>query len=157
MKYFSKCNDLASLKKEYKRLAFKYHSDRVGGDDSIMKEINVEYEKMFNILKNKDSKKDTTNENSSDFIEIINNLMKFDDLRIEVIGSWLWLNGNTYPIKEELKKYGCRYSKGKKMWYWTNEGYHKRYSKKNDINTLRNKYGSTIVKERKNTCYKAIG
>lgn len=157
MKYFTKCSDLNSLKKEYKRLAFKFHSDRVGGDDSIMKEINVEYEKMFNLLKNKSDKKDSTNETSTDFINIINSLMKFDSLTIEVIGTWLWLSGNTYPIKEELKNIGCRYSKGKKMWYWTSEGYCKGYKKKNDINTLRTKYGSTVVKEGTQTTFKAIG
>ena len=148
MKWFKDIKDLLELKKEYKRLAFKYHSDR-GGDDEIMKEINVEYEKMFNILKEqteKDSEKETEKEDSRDFIDIINSLMKFD-IEIELIGTWLWLHGDTYSIKEELKELGCRFSKGEKLWYYTKSDYKKTYHKNNNMGNIRNRYWSTIIKE----------
>lgn len=147
MKWFKDIKDITELKKEYKRLAFKYHSDR-GGDDELMKEINVEYEEMFNILKEQATEKETEKEDSRDFIDIINALMKFD-ITIEVIGSWLWLHGDTYSIKEQLKELGCRFSKGKRLWYYTKSDYKKTYHKNNNMGDIRSRYGSTVIKETK--------
>jgi hypothetical protein len=32
--------------------------------------------------------------------------------------AWWWLTGNTYPHKDMLKRWGCRWSKGRKSWYY---------------------------------------
>ena len=47
MKYFNNINTLEELKKQYKKLAMKYHPDRPNGSEEIMKQVNNEYEKMF--------------------------------------------------------------------------------------------------------------
>ena len=41
-------------------------------------------------------------------------------------GCWIWISGNTKPVKQELKKIGLRYAWDKKEWYWKPAGYHKR-------------------------------
>lgn len=50
MKYFTNCNTLDELKKEFRRLCMIHHPDR-GGDTGIMAAINAEYETLFPILK----------------------------------------------------------------------------------------------------------
>ncbi len=61
-KYFKNINTLDELKKEFRRLAMLHHPDR-GGDTETMKQINVEYDMLFPVLKaayNKTASKPTT-------------------------------------------------------------------------------------------------
>lgn len=50
MKYFTNCETLEELRKEYKRLVKENHPDNGGSEDAI-KVINVEYETALNNLK----------------------------------------------------------------------------------------------------------
>lgn len=152
MKYFNHCNTLDELKKEYRKLCMKHHPDH-GGDTATMAAINNEYEARFTILKNQHNatadEKHQTTETPEEFIKIINALIKFPGIIVELCGSWLWISGDTKPIKEELKACGCRWSSTKKMWYWHHpeEGYH-RSKGKSTMTDIRNKYGSQTFKGR---------
>lgn len=35
--------------------------------------------------------------------------------------TWWWLTGNTFPHKDMLKRWGCRWSKGRRAWYFIGE------------------------------------
>ena len=50
MKYFNNVNTLDELRKEYRRLSMIHHPDK-GGDPEVMKDVNNEYEKLFDSLK----------------------------------------------------------------------------------------------------------
>lgn len=39
-------------------------------------------------------------------------------LSVEVVGSWLWLSGDTKPYKEALKAAGFRWAPKKQRWYF---------------------------------------
>ena len=150
MKYFTNCHTIEELKKEYRRLALENHPDR-GGDEQIMKAINLEYEKMAKILENvheagEETQKKHKTETPAEFIAIIDALMKMSGVIIEICGSWLWLTGNTFEHKEEIAKIGFRWSKTKKSWYWFNdiENTTKRRATAN-MNQIRNKYGSEKI------------
>ena len=68
-----------------------------------------------------------------------------DSITIEVCGSWIWVSGNTYPHKEELKQYGLKYASKKKQWYWHNEAFRKKGKKALSMDDIRSYYGSTEV------------
>lgn len=150
MKYFTKCTTLDELKKEYRRLTMIHHPDH-GGDTATMQDINAEYADRFQVLKNQHNAKadehHKTTEAPEEFINIINALIKFPGIIVELCGSWLWISGDTRPVKDELKAAGCRWSKNKGMWYWHHaedgSSYH-RGSK--TIGEIRMKYGSQTFK-----------
>ncbi len=48
MQYFHQIHSLAELKKQYRVLALANHPDR-GGDTEVMKQINLEFEKLFKV------------------------------------------------------------------------------------------------------------
>src|SRR5659263_47136 len=57
----------------------------------------------------------------NDFIiypEVISKLIVLDQVLIELIGSWIWVSGNTYKHRETLKKAGLFFAPKKVMWYY---------------------------------------
>jgi curved DNA-binding protein CbpA len=147
MKHFTNCKTLEELKKAYRKAALANHPDK-GGDPVVMAEINAEYEKMFNLLKNAHNANTTdetkkTTETAEEFKIIIEKLMKLHGLEIEICGSWLWITGDTFTNKDALKAAGCKYSKAKKAWHWHHEEEgSKWYKGKTTMDEIRTKYGS---------------
>ncbi len=148
MTYFQNIHDLETLKKTYRKLAMENHPDR-GGDTETMKAINAEYEAAFNAIKN--GGETETTETASEFIRVINILMKLQGIIIEQCGSWLWITGDTKSVKEELKAAGCRWASKKKMWYWhSSSDAPKPRRRSAPMEEIRSKYGSHILSESEN-------
>ena len=160
--YFKNVQTLDELRKQYKNLLKKYHPDNGNGSEEITKAINVEYEKLFEILKNNHSRQDTTASNAKskyssygntkyDFAEdsllreMLQKVIYFSDITIEIIGNWIWISGNTYQYRKELKEIGFKWASNKKMWYWKSEVYQKKSRKTLSMDDIRNYYGSTEV------------
>lgn len=148
--YFENVHSLEELKAQFRRLVKRCHPD-CGGSDEEMKEVNRQYENLFQILKDKhnathDAEHQTT-ETPDEFRDIILALLKLDGVEVELCGSWLWLAGNTYSHKDELKKLGCKWSSGKKKWYWRHaeDGY-KWHKSNKSMSQIRMKYGSQVFK-----------
>lgn len=149
MKYFTNCHSLDDLKREYRKLAFQHHPDR-GGDLETMKQINNAYEETQKRLRDEHNAKadefHQTTETAAEFIEIIDKLIKLHGLTLELIGSWLWIGGNTKENKEALKAAGCKWSQSKELWYWHHEQPGKKWRRgKTTMNEIRAKYGSYVI------------
>ena len=163
MKYFTNVNTLEQLRRQYKELLKKYHPDNANGSTTATQDINAEYDKLFKLLKDKhESKSDktansTTNEqtsyntnmydweNDKALREILQKIINFDGIEIELVGSWLWVSGNTFKYKKELKELNFKWASQKKMWYWKSEAYHKKSKKSLSMEDIRSYYGSTKV------------
>lgn len=155
--YFKDCRTAEDCKRVYHQHAKQFHSDNTGGNDDLMKELNRQYTEAWNRLKDiheyKDSttgesktytSKQCTNETPEMFIEIVRKLSTIPDIEVEMVGTWLWISGNTYPYRDTLKEFGCRWSAGKKKWYWTTEPFSKKSSKLS-MNSIRMRYGSEML------------
>lgn len=156
MKYFNNISTLEILRKQYKELLKKYHPDNVTGSTEATQEINAEYNKLFRELKDRHSTADrTANSNASnikyDFAEdtklrkILQKIVGFNGIDIEIIGSWIWVSGNTYLFKNELKANGFKWASNKRMWYWHSDNYQKKSRKSLSMEDIRSYYGSTKV------------
>ena len=147
--YFKNPETLEELKKQYRELAFKHHPDK-GGSDETMKEINSNYDTLFqqlkNIHRNKDGEvytsKQTVNETSEQFRDIINELMRMDDIVIVIIGCFIWVTGNTKKYKDTLKKLNLKWHSKKLAWYLKPEDYVQRSHKNYDLEEIRKMYGT---------------
>ncbi|MCL2592404.1 MAG: DnaJ domain-containing protein [Defluviitaleaceae bacterium] len=142
-----------ALKKAYRKLAQKYHPD-TGGDTEKMKVVNVEYAELFEKLKNIHTNADgeqytkDTNETPEEFINIINQLIRFDGVLIEIIGSFIWVSGETKPYKEQLKALKFKWSSNKLSWYLAPNSYKKRNHKNYSMDDIRNMYDSQEVENK---------
>ena len=87
-------------------------------------------------------------EYAADIVRYIFNL-KMDGVSIEIVGTFIWLTGNTKPYKDDIKALEFRYSPKKYAWYKAPSDYKKRSRKNYDMDTIRGMYGSQKVKEDK--------
>lgn len=158
-KYFKNPKTLEELRKQYRDLLKKFHPDNENGSEEITKEINTEYEQLFKVLKDRreSNATDSTDKKSSYenmkynfeedemLREMLNKIIHFSDITIEIIGNWLWIGGNTYQYRKELKELGFKWGSQKKAWYWHSEAYKKRSHRSLSMNEIRDYYGSTEV------------
>lgn len=159
MTYFKNVETLEQLRKQYRDLLKKYHPDN-GGSEEITKAINTEYEQLFNILKNRHESKTAGTESKSSSYEnnkysfeedeklreILQKIIHFEGVTIEICGSWIWLSGNTYQYRKDVKEIGFKWASQKKQWYWHSDDYVKKNHKTLSMEDIRKKYGSTEVK-----------
>ncbi len=155
--YFKDCKNLNDVKTTFRKLSKIHHPD-LGGNVEIMKIINNEYDIAFtyfqkldnekqkaeNIKNNKKENYNFNYENSAMYKNIIEKLIRFE-LKIEIIGSWVWIeaNKNTYSILNLLHELKFTYSKNKKSFYWFDgiekqSGKYRGYYNKNQ---LRDRFG----------------
>lgn len=148
--YFSDCHSIEQIKTRYRELAQKFHPDHAGGSNEIMKEINLQYE-SYKGMTFKATNHETGKEYSSTFDpfdgyrEIINSIINIPNITIELIGTWIWITGETKPIKEYLKELGFKFSGKKLAWYYHSGQYRKKSKKNLSIEEIRNMYGSEKV------------
>jgi curved DNA-binding protein CbpA len=159
MTYFKNINTLEELRKQYRDLLKIHHPDN-GGNVSDMQEINAEYDKLFKALKDRHEKTTENKENNTktdfnnmkyDFSEdvklreVLQQIITFESINIEIVGCWIWVDGNTYNYKDTLKNIGFKWAREKKKWYFHTEAFRKRSHKKLSMDDIRNYYGSTEV------------
>lgn len=160
-KYFKDVNTLEELRRQYRDLLKKFHPDNANGSTEATQEINAEYDRLFKILKNRhesksaDSKernaKTDFNNMKYDFTEdqklreVLQRIITFEGINIEIVGCWIWVDGNTYEYKDALKEIGFKWAREKKKWYFHTEAFRKRSKKKLSMEDIRNYYGSTEV------------
>lgn len=148
--YFDNCENLNELKAAYKVLVMANHPD-LGGDEEIMKAINIEHDKVFEVLKRKqnlaaevpDSGVRETTESPEEFRNIVEALLKIKGIEVELCGSWLWISGDTYESKDALRACGCKWSRSKRRWYWRHaeDGAHWSHGR-SSMKQIRERYGS---------------
>ena len=70
--------------------------------------------------------------------------LRLEGCEIELIGTWIWVSGDTKPVKDKLGKNGAglTWHNKRKRWYWRRSGYRSHYNKKASFADLRSFYGS---------------
>ena len=147
MTYFKECKTVAETKSLYRSLAFKFHPDH-GGDLEEMKELNNEYHIHLSRLDGSEqegteyayrynrAEEDEIMEKIYDFLSL-----KMANVEIALVGKWIWISGETYDYKKELKAAGCKWHGKRKMWYWRKETGKRRYASKVSFEDIAAQYG----------------
>ena len=141
-----KAETLEELKKAYKKYALIHHPDRETGNHETFIILQNEYHELFKKLQAKSTNENDKKENSKTYTDIINAIIKHN-VTIEIVGNWIWVTGNTYHIKDELKKLGFKWAKNKKAWYFTALPYKKKSKKTMSMNDIKSIYGCETVKK----------
>ena len=154
IKFFKGISNQAALRKAFVQLLKKHHPDN-GGDAETCKQINAEYEYLMqNLPKTGEAKTEADKKAAEDLDkeirEALEKVVTLDGINIEVVGTWIWIDGNTYQHRATLAGLGYKWSKSRKKWHFTPYGESKYYKgKKKDFDVLRAIYGSSEIETEK--------
>lgn len=73
--------------------------------------------------------------------EKIEEFKKLDGVTAELVGSWIWLAGETKKHAKELKSLGCRWAPKKMKWSFHFGGGWYKKGKERDYEEIKEKYG----------------
>lgn len=145
---------IEEVKEQYKKLVHKLHPD-LGGSTEDMARLNCEYDFLkrhnFNVHKSQtgnvytDETQDRPTEVDEKFTEIIEALLKMEGVGIEICGQFIWLDGNTYAHRAEIKALGFRWASKKKRWFLAPAKWQKRDRREWSMKEIRSSYGSKRV------------
>jgi hypothetical protein len=151
MKFFNDCKTIDEVKSLYKKLALANHPDR-GGDTATMQAINTAYAYACARLAKgaglTDEQADKEIKLSEEYRQAIEKIIHLPGISIELVGNWIWVTGNTKPVKDTLKEAGFFYASKKIAWYYRSEWFKTRGNGA-PLEKIRQKYGSETINTQK--------
>ena len=149
MNYFIKFTTVEQIKFNYRKLCMEHHPDR-GGETETMQEINLQYQQALESAHGQVSSGTDGAEHQyyyhadieAALMELINQLLQLHmkDVEIALIGTWLWIIGDTKPHKSHLRDIGCRWHFKRKCWYF-HTGIYRVSTSSAELSELSEKYG----------------
>jgi len=149
---FRNCLNVNEAKSLYRQLVMTYHPDRKGGSNESMKELNLAYEAT---LKSRDGEQSAGSDGKEHYyrwnetveraaMDIISKLIALNmtDVEIDLVGTWVWVGGNTRTYKEEIKQIGLRWHSKRVRWYWRPTAYKTHYNARLSYGDLQEVYGT---------------
>lgn len=140
---FANAETLGELKAIYLEATNKYMGTEA------MTGVNALWNKYFDEVKTWNKARDgkmyekPTTEEVGDFTNQIE-VLKTLDVTLEMCGTWLWITGDTKPVKDTLKSVGCRFAPNKGAWYIAPSGA-KRSRKHYTLEEIRAMHGSEEI------------
>jgi hypothetical protein len=140
--FYYGCTKPNEVEQRYQELSKVYNNQ-----DEMLKTIASEYSKLI-ILLGEPKPVEAAEEKAtlSDKLKELMAKVDTSELGTEVLGNWLWITKNSFPIKDVLKSLGFRYSGNKKAWYYRSDEF--RGSENQDpisLDMIRARYGTVVA------------
>lgn len=156
------------LHTQYRDLCKLHHPDLNRNDPTAtarMQQINAEYA-AASAAANRTAKPGKTEEEYTDLARVSENIraaieaiITLPNLQIEICGLWVWVSGETRPVKDQIKAAGYKWASKKEKWYFAGVPAGGRGNW--DMEQIRERYGSAKVsrkddEQKKNTAPKGL-
>lgn len=153
--YFTGYFKVEEVKKRFRDLAKQHHPDKNNNSPEsteIFKTIMNQYHSTLKAMSGQESTDRKTRkthtyyykrETEQAIIDKINEILSIDGVYlIMLVGTWIWLTGETKAIEDELTSIGMRWSTKRMMWSWHKPTGRKRRSYcKGGFETITARYG----------------
>lgn len=149
MNYFNECTTIDEAKGLFNKLVFRLHPDTSGYDSQ--KDFIRMYDE-FKGLRLKDFSGKEAGVNADELYNLIKLFDGLDGIIISFVGSFIWLEGDTYSNKDKIKAISIdgmnapRYASKKKAWYFSPIDYKKKGKKSLGLNEIKELYGTKQFK-----------
>lgn len=113
---FVNAETLGDLRKAYLDATLKYQTPK------LLEQVNTMYIEKFEEVKELrrtlDGKiyRKKSNETVSFFLNTVQHLKGLEGIECEIRGDWLFVTGDTKPVKDEIKSAGCFFNVKQKCW-----------------------------------------
>jgi len=163
VRYFNACSSVEEIKILYRKLIFDNHPDRCqftglsrDAATHIAQEINEQYQSALHARDGQTRTGDDGRERTYTYdqaveqaiAEFIDRLIKSGVLdqgvNATLIGTWVWVTGETRLAKGTLKGLGCKWHSKRECWFWNCEEGRHFYSHKG-LETLAAQYGARDI------------
>ena len=137
---FYGCNRPDEIEQRYQELSGIFKDQ-----EEVLISLKEEYSTLMSVLSSAgqaDAKEKAT---VSEKIRQLQEKIDPEGLHLEICGTWLWVTGKTYPVKDTLKELGFRYSSNKLSWYYRQEDNRSSNQEPIPLEMIREKYGSSEV------------
>lgn len=144
---------LKSVRQAFRSAAKKHHPDH-GGNEEMMKLVNLAFETLKNLIDNgvgwlsgdvwEAKRAKPLTETMAEILEAVGH---FPGVVCEIVGTWLWVSGDTYPVRKEMKAAGLKWAHKKKVWYFHEGSYRRRHKGSYSMRDIRDLHGATDVSE----------
>ena len=130
---FKDCRNWDEAKTLFRKLSKTMHPDWGGTHEQFI-ELVKQFEN-FTPTFSEDNKFANADFDKRKFADIIEILKDLDDVTISFIGTFIWIEGNTYSQKDKIKAVklqgynSARYASKKKAWYFSPIDYKKKSKK----------------------------
>ena len=152
LELLSKAQNVEELKKMYRKLAIKHHPDHAKDDGKAFIALQQAFEQLHDKLKAGDKEAWKHKESASQFMDIINEIIKYN-IDIEIIGSWIYAKGdNTKAIKDDVLK-PLKFWWSRKHLAWIYSGQQGRTRRRATKRNPRDIYNVEVVKTQKALAY----
>lgn len=144
--FFFGCKTSDEVRNRYDELSRVFKLANKGESKETISTINDQYDKLMMVL-NESKPVEAVKEKAS-VAEMIAELQgKIDPagLHLEICGTWLWITGKTYQVKDTLKELGFRYSANKLSWYYRKSDHKSGNQEPIPLEMIREKYGISEV------------
>lgn len=150
--YFKECQTVVDIKSLFRKLAMENHPDR-GGSTEVMQEINAQYQAALRMADGQASTDANGKEHKYYYRESVESAtmekileilgLCLPDIEIALVGTWIWVGGNTRPHKDLLgaKGIGLKWHNKRCRWYYAPPGKRSRYAKRASFSDLAASYG----------------
>lgn len=81
--------------------------------------------------------------------EQLNKIIHIQNIIIDLVGSWLWISGNTYVVRKYLKENNFKYAHKKKNWYWHGTPYRKYNNKEYTLEEIKKMFKTQRINNKK--------
>ena len=152
LELLSKAQNVEELKKMYRKLAIKHHPDHAKDDGKAFIDLQQAFEMLHDKLKSNDKEAWKHKESASQFMDIINEIIKYN-IDIEIIGSWIYAKGdNTKAIKDDVLK-PLKFWWSRKHLAWVYSGQQGRTRRRATKKNPREIYNVEVVRKQKALSY----
>lgn len=141
------------LHSQYRDLCKQHHPDLNRTDPTAtarMQQINAEYAAAMNPAQRR-AKPGKSEAEYVDLARVAENIraaieaiITLPNLQIEICGLWVWVSGETKPVKDQIKAAGYKWASKKEKWYFAGIAAGGRGQW--DMEKIRTHYGSTHVR-----------
>lgn len=134
-------NSNEDLKKQFRKLVKELHPDH-GGNAEDFKAMMKEYEdiKIHGFRVQAQAEDIILSEAVK---EALRKVVTLEDVEIELVGTWIWLSGNTYQFKDIIKDAGFKWAAKRKRWYFAEEKAKGKF--KGDFEELKKHHGFQTI------------